>query len=380
MHDLHSNLISLPHYPMGQSLQYLTNKLRHELDALHRIEKQETWYELLSDIYHQAILLMSMAGYQQWARDLSYTQIQLFIAWGYHDLKSHLLKQVFQPWLDLIDIDIQQRHLFDAFDKLNIMLKQHRFIIKDENIRLRNRLHYALHTDLHLSRHVLRQGMCRRIQLHLILQQYSELIHYLEHDPIPTLFSLDSVVMEARFIAYVNSGQQSRVNSLLGSIQNYSDDIIHILRLRECEWMIMQDHQQANDHLRELTQSFSKRLMEGHVRIVDVVYALHAASLLEKIEDRLGALDTIENAYLAAQKIVHQPLQAECLVKIYGLTLSGHQKEKIENRMITLYFESCYDSVRKLLLNCNPDLRFVECRAHEETLFHLYDDLWALAA
>jgi hypothetical protein len=115
------------------------------------------------------------------------------------------------------------------------------------------------------------------------------------------------------------------------------------------------------------------------VRVHDIIFALHTARVMQIMGATMNLSRLIYFCLEAAINLNDEILKAECLIRLYGLTLDLKAKKIVEDLMIKHYYQTQYLEARKKMLSCLEDLKYVETKNNDQTMKPLFEDILALS-
>lgn len=363
-----------------QSLIPWAYELKNILQSINQVRHKAHAAERIADIYNQAAWLMFSSGDVHAARELCYSQIQLFIAWRHRMRQAGLLKYVFQPWINLCRFDRYTGQTDDALKKITtLQCQQYDEIVIGSNTLLTHELQKLLRNDADLHAAVDHAVSLEPIKACLAAGRYDDVLTFaaLGHQNP----SLQSAIYEAQIIALVNGGNRRDAEALLVYAENQATpDLKPIFYLRRCEM----DSQLMFDEWRmdvQLLLDWSvERLAAPHIRIDDIQFVLHAVHVIRQMEMTNEALKFLYFCLEASIQMNDEILKAECLIGLYDLIERVEGRKLIENLMIEHYHHTQYSYAKSRLLSCFPDLRYVEGGQNGSLMASLVDDLLIFSA
>lgn len=347
---LHSQnrMIKKPLLPWMQDIRKMIQSLRTK-------EQKKINVDKMAEIYHHSTEIFLSMDNKKYAREICYSQIQMFIYWSRQTKNADLLKYVFQPWINLSRIDRVEGFYQDAIHKLTIL-------------NLYPQTHPAITT----------YSMFELVKTYLQAKRYVELIEYVE---CQSSHESKTDLQEALIIALANTGNYHEASALLAKVKLKSQSKAkYIFHLREAEMHIALDKENASfNNIYALYRKSLKQLNAVNINPDEILLGLHTAHVLKLFDRQEEANKLLYFCLKASHQLNDELLTAECLVMLYH-SISHHEGKKlIENMMIEHYFQTRYVSARMKMLNCFPDLKYVECMTNDDELTSLFEDLLAFS-
>jgi len=380
---LKNKLLSPQDNVVRKSLEWWLNELRSAIRDGYLQGSKLNDAATVAEIFNHATLVFISLGNFKYAREICYSQIQRFIEWGNNSNNHQLLKYVFQPWINLVRIDRLEGSIYDAFDKLNILIpEKKKEVTLNDNTQLTKILYTAINQDVDMNQTIMAQSVLERINLYLYTKQYIELIQFVEKRQCNVINSSMLFCQEASAVAYANLGNIKKAVDLLTYKKLNPDPIVErILLLRFCELqIIMSDSNGNNFHDLDYLYQLSLNIINSqHVNSNDIIFLLHTAQIMLALNGKDKTITLVYYCLEASSKIGDEVLEAESLVLLYELVLDPVAKQRVEDLMITHYFNTQYVEARKIMLSGCPDLKYVEKKSDSNEIIALYNDLLAFS-
>ncbi|MBX3709292.1 MAG: hypothetical protein KIT56_09640 [Gammaproteobacteria bacterium] len=348
--------------------------------AFQCINYQRYAYEHITDVVdifnHAAILFIMQENYQ-YAREICYSQIQLFINLSKKYNDTSLLKYIFQPWINLVKIDRWSGNDYDAFSKLDaLMTMSQSELTTRENKMLTKLIYESLEKDYKICCLMMKLCLLERIKLYLCNQQYAELIYFLNNERNSTVSLNWSIIQEARIVALANLGNfDEALNITINKKLNMDSLEERVFYLRNCEiYALLPIGEKRNFDADNLFNISYCLIHCDIVNVNSIYFSLHAAYILLNLGLIHDAVKLLYSCLSISMRLEDDILKAECLIMLYQL-VDGDSRKNIEDLMIKHYFNTQYVMARHKMLNCFQDLIYVEQRCHVDELSLLFEDI-----
>jgi len=356
---------------ISQQSSCLYKPLSHWINAtrlsLHKVDQFQDPRQIEEIFHHSIVIFIALENYK-YAREICYSQIQTFTHWSNKTKNTDLLKYVFKPWMQLIQINRLEGNLYDACEKLKTLnINDDAEIMIGENKLLTYALHQALHNDPILYNEIYKLSVVEKIHLYLASQRYSELITYTNH-----LNDMQYFIQEAQVVAYANMGKMKETFRVLkhSVCQNITKNPALLLRELELQLAL------GFNRLESSTLDFLYQLfMSPDYFTHPVPMILHLAWIMQKTGMSKKAIELAHFCHELTIQSGDEVLKAECLVMLFDWS-DSESKKKIEDLMIIHYFNTRYVVARKKMIYCFKDLKFVETQHHDDATL-LFEDLLA---
>lgn len=375
---LNTHLLHEEHGPIHKPLTPWARELVNEIQVVTRSLRRYQSVQKIADIYSQAAFIFLAIGDFQSARDLCYSQIQLFINLSAKMHKNEYLKYVFKPWIGLISIDTAEGSYRDALAKLNILSSSHQHEpIFSENKLVTDKLVAMIHHQVDIRAMVIDAGILESIKIYLAANFYDDLLNFLSEYPKPVNKLLHSVMLEAEIVALANTGRIRAARQVLEQAKlDISPGYQHIFNLRDIELKsAFPSRIHTTSDINDIVAIANDSLQAKYICVNDVLYALRVASLL-KFNDFLEESKKLYYYCLeAATSLSDERLKAESLLGLYEIIHDEQGKRLIENLMVEVYYKSQYEGVRTKLLHVFSDLHYVESKYDYSAMIILFEEL-----
>lgn len=337
----------------------------------------------IAEIFNNASFIYYCINEVMMARELCYTQIQLFIDWSRHSNDQALLKYIFQPWINLCRLDREERSYQSVIDKMTLL----NIIDKSEIVIGNNRIYtHALRSVLDIDSDVKAVvdtcKLLEPIKAYLQAKKYSQVIQFIENNRNNVNKMQNAILQEASAIALANTGNIRESLALLTHAKNhFNPALMHIFQLRECE--IKQKIGGVNNlryDLRALSSIALTSISTQYININDIIFGLHTADIMKSAGLKKEAIELSYFCLVAADKINDALLKTESLVLLYELMQKSKGKKLIEKLMTEHYESTSYVSARKRMLNIFPELNMIDTHNHEIQINSLFHELSHLQA
>lgn len=357
-----------------------SESLRRELGNIYVRPRTRAWIEKALDMLNQAVSVFIFSGQNKRARDVCYTQIHMLLMWSQQPGFCDLLRHAFKPWINLMIIDRREGRLLDAFEKSTVFVRKGQYGAMHQHGLSRKLMEEALYEDKNLLYSVLLNASLETINLFFQLENYHELMGYL--DTLDALLTGMNhlCIPEARYVAYVKLGFTDRASELMRrEIRNHPATTGMVLKLRDCEQRLLMG--QGGSLLPDIQHLYYlawERVSVESGRYCHMDFVLHTARVTGMAGQVEEAVKLAEYSYFLATQIENEFMQADCLVLLYQLANNSERKRQIEDMMIMHYFNTHYTVSREILLDCCQGLKFVEFREHHDELAALFSDCMAV--
>jgi|GEM_PF-3224835 hypothetical protein len=384
-HDVSSGceLLSLPEYVYPASLSQQARDLRVSLDHVAVQAEKSRQAALIAQLFQHSILLFIACGNMKYAREICYSLIQGFIKWSNRIGNFHLLKYVFQAWINLIKIDRLDGNFYDAFNKLNILQPVNCLVqTRGENNLLMALLYDALNQDAEIKQAVMKQCFIERIRLCLITSQFAELHRLTEARLENTAWVHAPFCKEARVISLTRMGRTDEALHLLiySKKFNYDLTVQRIFQLRKCEIYLYCDRTIPSADFAFLQHLVMNSISKRGVQAVDIIIAINAARIMHAsgmIEDAIRLANFCLDA---STQLVDDVLKADSLSLLHGIDNDSGSRRVIEDLMVMHYYETQFYLARQKLLSSFPDLKYVEHSHKKDEFTPLFEDLLSFSS
>ncbi len=362
---LQNKLISPQPYFICRPLSLMASELRQSL-----LYSSQQNHSEVAEIFNRTIMVMIHSQQFAMARELCYTQIDLYIRESSRINKMDLLKFIFQPWLHLIRIHGINDNYHEAIQQLNVLnLTFPVSVFNGENKLLQEKIYQSLNQDDGLRKSIITQTMLERIRLYLRAHRYAELLNYLEEEQKRFALTQEGFIQEARAIAYANTADIKKAMNLFA----YKP----ALKLRELEMRLSLQEDHVKTRLQKLYEYYFSVFNPSIITCQHIIHMLHAALLMQKASLYKQATDLTHDCLDAAIKIGDEVLQAECLVLLQEMATNETQKQALHNNMRTLFQQSEYKIVQDKIKFYFNDLEKKPVAAFATETARLFEDLLA---
>lgn len=338
-------------------------------------DKQKHAFKI-AEIYQHAIEIFIAIGDMKSARELCYSQIQLFMTWGEKLKEDALIKYSFQPWMSLSRIDRLDGQFHEAIKKLNIVCPANVTQLSPSPY-ASPLLHRLLHFDDEIKQTLNEYHLLETMCTYLASKQYLALNDFISAKKKETTIFYHPAVQEALAVVLANTGKIQDAFILLSHAKTYSDKaMIPIFRLRECEMRAtLGDAQQASAELTILSKLALRLLKTTHVNKNDILFSLHVAAIFSQLALKEEAAKVAYYCLMAAEDTHDELLKAESLVMLYQLVQTTEAERLIEDLMIEHYFNTQYFVAKQQMLAYFVDLKHVESKYTQDAMCSLFEEL-----
>lgn len=310
--------------------------------------------ETLADIYSQATWILLSMDNRKYAREICYSQIQMFITWSHSSQNNRLLKYVFQPWITLSRIDRLEKNFCDAMNKLEVLRYSD------------GKTNHVMNTYSTLE----------QIKIYLHAKRYTELIKFIECEEMNAIHYHNLFLQEALIIAYANTEKVHEALQVISYAKSYAPHARHIFNLRECEiYVSLERKNNAVKQIYSLYHLALKLIKNAQCHVKDIVFGLHTAHVMKMAAMNDEAIKLAYFCLEASEKMNDALLKSESLVMLYDLISEPEGKKLVENLMIEHYFQTQYVVAREQMLASFHDLKHVESKQNQEEMTSLFEDL-----
>lgn len=376
---LQNQLISLQSYWPNKSLTDWAGELKNSIEEVHYQPCKSKFSAHIAEIFDNAIrIFMALENYI-YARELAYSQIQLFTNWSKKIGVTDLLKYVFNPWMQLIRINRLEGNIYDAFEKLNALNLAESKIVMGENKFLTQSLYQSLQQDFIMLNEVQTQSVLERIKLCFESRQYAKLITYIEDRLTYFIDVPEIIIQEAKIIAYANVGKIHDALKIIMKNKSHphrGKDMI--FTLREYELQLAAGLSPYRSNTLDLIEEWACQLVKTpSLTINNIIFILQAVRVMKMAGEAEKCMPLIYSCLEAEIVKNDEVLKADCLICLYDLALDADKKKMVEDLMITHYFNTQYVSARKKMLHAFKDLKYVENKYNHDNMTSLFEDLLA---
>jgi len=334
----------------------------------------------IAKIYNQAAHIFLALDDIRSARELCYSQIQLFIGWSQKSGNYALLKHIVEPWVNLSCMDRLEGNSGDAFNKLALLSIQDESPMR-EGHPLKQLLRDIIKADENIHHFVKSACLLEPVKYYLIHKQYEALITFVEAKQETESMEYDLPLQEALIVSLANTGKMNRAFDLLNHCRSsYSRSASAVFVLRECE-MNVYLNKPVFAELQALYKRAFRSFHLGYLNTAKILHAMHTAHVIHQAGLSEMAAKLGYCCVEAAERINDECLKAESLVLLYELIDQTEGRQIVEDLMIEHYFTTRYAAARKHMINVFPDLRHVESRREEvDALPALFEELLMFSA
>lgn len=358
------------------SLSQWSSELISAIQLIDVYSENEINYDKIADIFNNAALILFCIGDVKSARELCYSQIQMFVSLGKKSGNSHLYQYVFMPWINLIRIDRLEGKFSDAMNKLNMLSATNNMKIKVADDSLATYL-MADRAELDADAYLLIKNAVtfEFVKIYLETHQYAELIHYIERSIDNAAHENRSIFHEAMILALANTGRMNDANEWLRCVRPYSSLLgKNIFLLRDCE-MRLKFNDDCHEELQYLAAFSLCELQSKFININEIMFAMQTANVMCESSGKDEAIKLLYFCLEAADKLNDEVLTAECMILLYQHLRGSEGGILIENLMIDHYVKTQYGFVRKQMLACFSELKLVECKHSHAVMTTLFEEL-----
>lgn len=355
-----TTLFSGPDPTLHKPILSWINEVRANIHSLSCSSHDLTTLAQMANVFSDAIMIFIALDQFQTAREICYSQIQLFLKWARQTKQWQLLTHTFLPWLHLIRIDRLSKNYYAALTKIQALHNTSAAIkldsLPNEDIKIYSSIEY--------------------IQIGLMLRRFNDLDHYIQHQQ--NISNSDkNILYEGKFLSLIHSGQYQAANHYLAMLQPLlGPEISYVFKLRAAELDLITGNPYGARHSRDLY--FHAMDLANFATVKDVLFILHVIQVLQGFQLVTEALELAYACLIAARKLNDDWLLAESLIMLARLVNTKKEKA-VADAMIKHYCQTQYAGARKNLLLCYPDLKYVEKRNCESEAVSLFEELLTLS-
>jgi tetratricopeptide (TPR) repeat protein len=358
------------------------SELASMLREIAAVRHKQKYAAKIAEIYNNSALIFLSLGDIKSARELCYSQIQLFIT------SSHVLKLVdhvkfvIQPWINLSRIDRLEGDLPAAIKKLELLnLHDKAEVVLGNSRVLSDSLKKALSADEEMNQIVKTCCLFEPIKAYMYEKKYHDMRQFIEIKQTSILRSHQAYLQEAMIVALVNTGRiKDAVDVLCQALVSSHPGVMHVFKLREAEIKgVVSPTNECDDDVEPLYK-LSKRLLEAkYINVNDILFALHTVHVMVLHQRQQDAAKLAYFCLQAAYSLNDELLIAESLSVLFKLAERVEVRKVIENLMIEHYFKTQYVSAKEMMLKTFADLKYVECQNDMLSMTALYEELLAFS-
>lgn len=352
------------------------NELSKEISELTHQSLSLSCAEQVAEIFNNAALIYFSIDDISLARELCYTQIQLFIDYSRKTNDQAYLKYVFQPWMNLSRLDRLEKNYDSMKDKLKIFNQINiNEVVIGNNKLVTPILLSALDQDQNIKSVVETCRLLEPLKGYLEAKQYKQAIQFIEDNKKHSSRSHYALLQEGMIVSVANIGEVDTAFDLLEQARQLSPATKHIFKLRECEIKYGLGIVNQRQELRSLCKMAIGAVTAKYININDIEYGLNLVELLKNSGLKTEAIELVYFCLVAADKLNDQVLKSDALISLYVMMRKTKGKKLVEQLMIDHYEKTQYVISRQKMLSSFPGLKERNNGNHVWQYQKLYEQL-----
>lgn len=361
-----------------KSLIQWANELMLALKSIESSADNIEQAERIAGIFNNAAFIFYSLNDVTAARELCYSQIQMFLNWGKQLRNNVYQKFVFQPWVNLIRIDRLEKNYEAALVKINILNPSAMAEMQVGATKVAvESLYDVLRDDEDIISLVTTCSLSETIKCMLANRQYESLIQFIEKNKRDIRKQHHALFDEAYAIAVANNGNINAALAVLEQARLSSNPaMMHIFSLRESEMLsrLGRKHE-ALIQLRILSRYVAQKFSYESINMNDINFGLHTVNVLRQMGNKREAIDLVYFCLLASEKIHDEMMKANCLVMLHEMISKEKGKRLIESMLREHYAATQYHVARKRMAKTYPDLYKLDNNVQAPTFHVLFEEL-----